>query len=459
MSTTTTAAMYLRQSLDREGNELAISRQRTDCVKLCQERGWEWTEYVDNNISASNGKRRPDYQRMLDDIRGGKIGAVVVWDLDRLHRPPLELENFINLADEKQIALATVTGETDLSTDNGRLYARIKGAVARSEMERKSARQRSAAKQRAESGRVAFPCRPFGYTSKHANEIDKDEAKHLRAAYQAVLRGHSLMKIARDLNAKGVKTSRGGTWKATTLREVLLAARNAGLRSYNGEIVGKASVPAIVSRKTYENAVAFLTDPARVMTPKGGYGRKYLLTGLIACGVCGKPLGSSIHPSNHQPIYTCRHCGKCSRNGPRVDAYVTDLVVERLSRDDARELLIAHERADLAELIDKANTMRASKKRIAAMRAREEIDDDTFKAFIAEQNRLIEDVESKMHDTNKSAIFEGVIGADDVRAKFEALSLDRKRTIIDALLTVTVLSGQPPRGKLRLDLLPPTWKC
>ena len=91
---------------------------------------------------------------MLQDIRDGSIGAVVAWHLDRLHRQPIELEHFMALADEKRIALATVAGDVDLSTDNGRLIARITGAVARSEVERKSARQKRAAQQRAEQGRV-----------------------------------------------------------------------------------------------------------------------------------------------------------------------------------------------------------------------------------------------------------------------------------------------------------------
>jgi DNA invertase Pin-like site-specific DNA recombinase len=53
----------------------------------------------------------------------------------------------VALADENRIALATVAGDVDLSTDNGRLIARITGAVTRSEVERKSARQKRAAQQ------------------------------------------------------------------------------------------------------------------------------------------------------------------------------------------------------------------------------------------------------------------------------------------------------------------------
>jgi DNA invertase Pin-like site-specific DNA recombinase len=65
------AAVYLRQSKDPHDDKLAISRQRKDCVALCEARGWTWTEYVDNDRSASTGKPRPAYQRMLADIRAG----------------------------------------------------------------------------------------------------------------------------------------------------------------------------------------------------------------------------------------------------------------------------------------------------------------------------------------------------------------------------------------------------
>jgi hypothetical protein len=96
--------LYLRQSVDRYGDELAIRRQREDCLALCNGRGWTPREYVDNDKSATKG-RWPAYETMLDDFRSGLIGAVVVWDLDRLHRRPLELEHFIALADEKHLAL------------------------------------------------------------------------------------------------------------------------------------------------------------------------------------------------------------------------------------------------------------------------------------------------------------------------------------------------------------------
>ena len=86
---------------------LAARRLKAPCLgerpfveKLALRRGWTVTAvYTDNDISASNGKPRPAYRRMLGDLREGLAGAVIVWDLDRLHRRPKELEEFIELAD------------------------------------------------------------------------------------------------------------------------------------------------------------------------------------------------------------------------------------------------------------------------------------------------------------------------------------------------------------------------
>src|SRR5829696_4492183 len=193
------AGVYLRQSKDRYGTGLAVARQRKDCLKLCTERGWEPVEYVDNDVSAYTGRHRPAYERMLADIEAGQLRAVCVWDLDRLHRRPVELEHFIELADRRRLALATVSGDTDLGTDSGRLFARVKGAVARAEGERKSARQKAQALQAAELGKPHRGPRAFGYEA-DGTTIRTDEAEALRAAYRNLLAGGTLTGISRDLD-------------------------------------------------------------------------------------------------------------------------------------------------------------------------------------------------------------------------------------------------------------------
>jgi hypothetical protein len=142
------------------------------------------------------GKKRPAYERMLADIREGRVGAVVCWHLDRLHRQPIELERFVELADTHRVALATVTGDVDLSTDDGRFMARIMGAVARKEIERKRARQLRAAQQKAEQGRPQWR-KAFGYLDDGSHQPDPVTAPLVAEAYRAVLAGGSISDIAR----------------------------------------------------------------------------------------------------------------------------------------------------------------------------------------------------------------------------------------------------------------------
>lgn len=81
------AAIYVRISSDPTGQGLGVARQRSSCAAKAQAVGWSVTEvYEDNDISATTGRTRPAYQRMLADLDSGRVDAVVVWDLDR---PPL----------------------------------------------------------------------------------------------------------------------------------------------------------------------------------------------------------------------------------------------------------------------------------------------------------------------------------------------------------------------------------
>ena len=90
--------LYARISSDRDRDHLGVTRQIEDCERLIARKGGRVAErYVDDDVSAYSGKVRPAYRRMLDDLRGGFLDAVVVWDADRLHRQPKELEEFFDV--------------------------------------------------------------------------------------------------------------------------------------------------------------------------------------------------------------------------------------------------------------------------------------------------------------------------------------------------------------------------
>jgi hypothetical protein len=64
-----------------------IDRQAQACRRFASQRGWARVElYIDNDISAFTGVSRPAYRRVLDDVRLGRLAAIVTWDAHRLHR-------------------------------------------------------------------------------------------------------------------------------------------------------------------------------------------------------------------------------------------------------------------------------------------------------------------------------------------------------------------------------------
>ncbi|MFM8238484.1 MAG: recombinase family protein, partial [Actinomycetota bacterium] len=127
---TVTTAVYCRISSDKRGEGLGVERQRQACVKLAKAKGWSVGEvFTDNDISAYSGKRRPEYERMLEAFRSGRFDALIAWHPDRLHRNPREHEDFLDVVDETGIEIATVSAWTiDLATAAGRAVARTIGA-------------------------------------------------------------------------------------------------------------------------------------------------------------------------------------------------------------------------------------------------------------------------------------------------------------------------------------------
>jgi DNA invertase Pin-like site-specific DNA recombinase len=464
------AGVYLRQSKDHNGTGLAVARQREDCLKLCAQRGWTPTEYVDNDISASTGKKRPEYERMLADIEAGKLDAVVAWDLDRLHRRPIELEHFMDVADRHRLALATVSGDTDLSTDNGRLFARIKGAVAKAEVERKSARQKRQGLQAAQLGVPKTGPRPFGYEADMVT-IRESEARALRQAYMSLLAGSSLLGISRDLDNAGFKASSGMPYHHATLRTMLRNPRYAGLRGYSTrssdgklrtEIVGPAQWPGIVDEDTYRAACALLADKGRRKNHVGS-ARKWLLSGIALCGRCND--GTTVRVNyrgrpnadgKDVAVYRCRAYSHLSRAAQWCDWRVTERVIARLSRDDARELLIDDDREDLAALRREESTVRLRLDQLAEEYGNSDMTLREWQLAREPLKARLADIEARMVHVDRAPILADLVSAHDVRKVWETIGLDRRRAVIDLLYTVTLMprpagNAAPPLESVRME--------
>ena len=319
-------------------------RQVEDCERLALERGFVVAErYVDDDVSAWSGKPRPEYERMLEDLRAGVIRGVVVWHLDRLQRHPRDLETFLDLCDEFAVeGLACVKGEVDLGTPTGRLTARMLGGLARYESDHKSERIQRKHLELALGGKVSGGgSRPYGYEADKLT-LRPAEAAVVKECAERFLAGESLRSITSDLNARGVVTASGGLWAPQTLRRMLGSARISGQREHKREIVADAQWPGIISPAQTAQIRATLAEPNRG-TSKAG--RRYLLGGLLVCSHCGAKLVARPRDGGKRR-YACAKgpgfagCGKTYINADEVEAFIADAVFHRV---DAPEVAAAVE--------------------------------------------------------------------------------------------------------------------
>jgi len=314
----TTAALYLRISEDKTGESLGVERQERECRELAARLGFEvGAVFVDNDVSATSGRVRPSFERLLKE----RPSVVLVWHTDRLVRVSKDLERVLDLG---LTVHAVTAGHVDLSTPAGRAVARTVTAWSTYEGEQKALRQRAAARQRADSGKPWWSARPFGYEMD--GTLREDEAQALREAYAGILAGASLARVTRDLNGQGFATTRGNKWRAESLRPVLMNARNAAIRTYDGKEVGPGGWAAVVDERTWRSVVRLLDAPERKSGSLGH--RAGLLSGFANCGKCGGAIrlgwrGKKGKPGSYD-AYTCRgkHCVTMRRN--LVDDHVLD---------------------------------------------------------------------------------------------------------------------------------------
>jgi site-specific DNA recombinase len=459
------AAIYARISSDPEGDMLGVTRQVTDCRAFAERRGWRVADtYIDDDVSAYKGKPRPQYRRMLDDMRAGAVDAVVVWHLDRLHRNPKELEEFFDVCDAAKVsALASVSGVTDLSTDDGRLMARIMGAVARKESDDKSRRITRKHLEMAQAGRlVRNSTRPFGYRDDWRTP-EPTEATAIREAARRLLAGDSLRGLATDWNARSIRTVRGGPWSVQVLKRMMLSARISGQRSYRGEIVAKGDWEPIITPDESARLRALLTDPARLTRRTV---RRYLLSGgLLHCRLCEAVLVARPRADGTRR-YVCAKgpgkpgCGGIAILAEPLEAFIAEAVLYRL---DTPELAAALAGATMPDDNAERSTLaldRAQLEELAGAYGERQI---TFPEYIRARKPIEARIEAAQRRITRATGTEAIapyIGeAGALRAAWKDLPLTRQRAIVAAVLDRAYV-GRGLRGRTRFDpdRIEPLWR-
>lgn len=450
----TRAGVYTRISKD-DGTALGVARQREDCLREATRRGWDVIEvFTDNDVSATKSKVRPSYKRMVEAIEQGHLDALIVWDVDRLTRTPRELEDFIDLADARGLALASCAGEIDLATSQGRMMARMKGTVARYEVDQLKRRlKRKYVEIREQGLRHGGPV-PFGYRRVNGRDVPDEVTAHVvRELYRRVIDGESLRSLAKELTDSGNLTPRGNPWTGRVIGQMLRKPGYAGLMTYQGEVIGKGNWEALVHQDVFDTAVAILSDPSRI--PARGREVKYLGSGVYRCGRdgCGRHLRPVVYRGKRKPTYACPHCMKVSRLVASVDEVVEAVVVARLSRPDLlRKLRV--EGGELQAALQARDAVLARMDTLADQYAEGTVTDRQFARINEKHRAALARAEAAVKTMRASSAIASIAGPD-AAASWRDATLDRRRAVLRELVDVVVLPSGPgqkfDRDQVRFD--------
>lgn len=480
------AGGYLRKSKEGE-----LDLQRESVTGLAKRHGAtivDW--YIDPDRSASRYrvKDREEFDRMIRDVRSGRLNMIIFYDSDRFSRDPAELEDMIDLCDEYPgLAIEHEKGGLDLRTDDGRMMARFMCGRAAAESDATSRREKERHEAIAKAGRPSGGgMRPFGYEP-GGMEIRESEAELIRDAVRRVLAGQTVTGIATEWSGT-VPTAMGkNLWPSTNLRRLLRSARIAGLREHYTwrvvrnrkagtrrrvrEYAGKypAKWPAIITEDEHQRIRILIPDekptgeaPARVA----------LLSGMLWCGrpECkASDRKLAANKRNGGPGYGCDReggCGRCGMSRKVMDDWVKEAVI---STYESRALTAAvkHEtKAKAKGGVDPAVEIEKIEGQLAVLSrdryVNQSIDDLEYRASREPLQAKLKVAQAKLVKVEPvDALAAAGVDAKTLRRDWPSMTLDRQRALIDGVVDrITLLPGHRgagnvgPRQRIRIKWKP-----
>lgn len=461
----TQAAIYTRISSDQDGTGLGVARQAQDCHALAERLGWVVAEeYVDNDISAYSGKKRPAYRRLLANVAAGRRDGVVIYHPDRLTRRPVELEEFVDVLTRAKVPVKFVTGDADMTTGDGLMVLRIMAAAAAYESASKSRRMARKHQELAEKGmpNMSGNYRPFGYGADRLTVV-AEEAAAIRVMVARFLAGDSWRSITTWANEEGIKTSSGGDFTSTTLRNMLLSARIAGLREHGGVVVAPGQWEPIITPQQRQQMLDLVQS--RKITGRRTP-RRYLLSGLVRCSRCGGKMFAAARARGRR--YVCLSgpdhggCGGTLIQAEPVEQLVAAGVLMRLNSPAFADAMAGRVKNDqqAAQLAAQINADQAKLTDFATMLAEGEWTRAEWRAARDKVDQRLTQARRKLASLTHSDALSGLdLSGDQVAEQFARLELERQHAIIATVLDhVLILPGK--RGVHSVDpaRVEPVWR-
>lgn len=390
-------AIYLRLSRDNEDMDGSAKRE-SDSISSQRELARSFVRaqpdmelfdiYIDDGYSGANFDR-PDFKRMMADIKNGKVNCVVVKDLSRFGRDYIEAGRFIQKTFPAfSVRFIAITDHYDsLTADRNTtsFVIPVKNFVNDSYCQDISEKVKSHQEIKREKGKFIGAFAVYGYQKDRENKnklvIDGYAAKIVKNIFAWKLDGMSNLAIAKRLNENGIfspleyKKSHGehyatgfqtgivSKWSAVAIKRILtneiytgtmVQGKREKVNYKVGKILEKpesewckveGTHEAIISKEDYQNVQRLLKIDTRAGKGKE---KAHMFSGLLFCGDCKEPMARRMnrYQETEKISYICSTRNRsegCSRH--------------RILEADLKRVVLQIIRLQVALLIDENRQM------------------------------------------------------------------------------------------------------
>lgn len=305
------AGLYIRVSTEDQAREgFSLPEQEKRLRAMCEFKGYEvYDVYKDAGISAKTGNKRPDFERLLQDIKDKKVNTIVVLKLDRLTRSVSDWEKILTFLEENEAFLDCANDDINTTNANGKMISRILTSVSQQEIERTSERTKIGLAGAIKVGHIPHQA-PLGYKRVDKTLIPDVATKNVVIRiFEMYHNGLSYKKISNILNEEQVLNKTN--WRDSTIVGIL---QN---EIYKGDFVhGKRTkhptyysdvVEPIISKELWEECQVQKKKNSR------SYQRtlNYLFLQKLKCPKCSRILGGKATTKKNGNSYFYYYCNDC----------------------------------------------------------------------------------------------------------------------------------------------------